>query len=388
MGKRTRKMVVCDDLARYYPSDALTLDELQYWIAFSRVSGIGSIRFKRLLDFFHEDVAAAWHADSKTLAAAGIERKTVDSFLKQRATILPHHELERLERLRVRVITWKDDSYPPLLRKIEYPPPVLYLCGSLTDDDRRYSLAIVGTRKMSTYGRQVTERLTSELVKGQMTIVSGLAHGIDTVAHATALDAGGRTIAVLACGLDFIYPPANFNLARRIVDSGQGALLTPFPLGTRPETGNFPARNHIIAGLSLGVLVTEAPARSGALITANSALNAGREVFAVPAGIFSPGSGGVNKLIQDGAHPVLSVNDILGSLNLHMIPQHAEAQTILPATPEEQTLLSLLSVDARHIDDLIRTSELPAPVVTATLTIMELKGLIKQMGSMQYVVAR
>ncbi len=141
------------------------------------------------------------------------------------------------------------------------------------------------------------------------------------------LIAGGRTIAVLASGLDTIYPSSNYTLARRIVESGQGALLSSFPLGVRPETGNFPARNHLISGLSLGVLVTEAPPRSGALITAGSALDQGREVFAVPAGIFSPSSGGVNKLIQDGAHPVTDVNDILESLNLYMVPQQVEAQT-------------------------------------------------------------
>src|SRR5581483_6936261 len=333
MSKQKRRMVVFDAAARYYQSGTLSLDELQYWIAFSRVFGIGPVRFKKLLDFFEEDVAAAWQADSKALTEAGLDQKTIESFFKQRATITPEHELERLEKLRIHVITWKDDTYPPLLRKIEYAPPVLYVCGTLTEDDRRYTLGIVGTRKMSTYGRQVTEHFTQELVKGKVTIVSGLALGIDTVAHTTALDAGGRTIAVMASGLDIIYPPTNYNLARRIVESGQGALLTAFPLGVRPEAGNFPARNHIISGLSLGILVTEAPPRSGALITANSALSQGREVFAVPGGIFSPGGAGVNKLIQDGAHPVTNVSDILSSLNIYMIPQYSEAQAVLPENP-------------------------------------------------------
>lgn len=203
-----------------------------------------------------------------------------------------------------------------------------------------------------------------------------------------ALDSGGRTIAVLASGLDTIYPSSNYALARRIVESGQGALLSAFPLGIRPETGNFPARNHIISGLSLGVLVTEAPPRSGALITANSALDQGREVFAVPAGIFSPGSGGVNKLIQDGAHPVTDVNDILESLNLHMLPQQAEAQILLPANDEERTLLKLLSSDPQHIDDLTRISDLPAQLVSSTLTVMELKGFVRHLGGMQYALTR
>lgn len=389
MGKHhTRSREVFDTSAHYYPSDTLSLDELSYWIAFSRTLGIGPVRFRLLLNYFEDDVAAAWKADSKELAYAGLDEKIISAFLKQRATIVPQRELERLEKLKIRVITWKDDLYPPLLRRIDYAPPVLYMCGSLNDDDCHYTLGIVGTRKMSSYGRQVTERFASELAKGKVTIVSGLALGVDTVAHTAALDAGGRTIAVLASGLDIIYPHANFGLARRIVESGQGALLTAFPLGVQPEKGNFPARNHIISALSLGVLVTEAPPQSGALITANSALEQGREVFAVPGGIFSPASAGVNKLIQDGAHPVTSVNDILESLNLFMVPQHVEAQAILPDNIEEHTLIKLLSHEPTHIDVLIRDSAMEAPTVSATLTMMELKGMIRAIGGMQYILAR
>ncbi|HEY4036678.1 MAG TPA: DNA-processing protein DprA [Ktedonobacteraceae bacterium] len=387
MGKKMMRMVVGDPSAPYYPSDVLSLDELSYWIAFSRVLGIGPVRFKRLLDFFHEDVAAAWQASSTALAEAGLDQKTIKSFIKQRASIVPQQELERLERLRVRIITWKDEAYPPLLRRIEYAPSVLYICGNLTDDDRHYSLGIVGTRKMSAYGRQVTEHFARELARGKVTVVSGLAMGIDTVAHTAALDAGGRTIAVLACGLDIIYPASNFNLAKRIVESGQGALLSAFPLGVQPEAGNFPARNHIISGLSLGILVAEAPQKSGALITANSALEQGREVFAVPGNIFSPGGTGVNKLIQDGAHPVTHINDILMSLNLYMVPQQVEAQVDLPTSVEEQALLALLGQEPCHIDDLIRESKLAAQDVTAALTTLELKGMVKQVGGMQYIRA-
>jgi DNA processing protein len=381
------QMAVSDASAHYYPSDALSLDELMYWIAFSRVVGIGPVRFKLLLDFFHQDVAAAWQASSAALAEARLDQKTIKSFVKQRTSIVPQQELDRLERLRVRVITWKDEAYPPLLRRIEYAPPVLYICGNLTNDDRHYSLGIVGTRKMSAYGRQVTEHFAQELVRGKVTVVSGLALGVDTVAHTAALDAGGRTIAVLACGLDIIYPASNFNLAKRIVDSGQGALLTAFPLGVQPEARNFPARNHIISGLSLGILVTEAPQRSGALITASSALEQGREVFAIPSNIFSPGGAGVNKLIQDGAHPVTNINDILMNLNLYMVPQQVEAQVDLPTSSEEQALLALLSQEPCHIDDLIRQSQLTAQDVTAALTTLELKGMVRQVGGMQYVRA-
>jgi DNA processing protein len=367
--------------------NTLPLDQLMYWIAFSRVVGIGPIRFQKLLTFFQDDMASAWRAASTDLSAAGLDRRTINTFLQQRTSIVPEQELERLERLRIQVITWRDTTYPPLLKKIEHAPYVLYVCGTLTEDDRRYTIGIVGTRRMTSYGHQVTEHFASELVAGKITIVSGLALGVDTVAHMTALDRGGRTLAIIASGLDVIYPAANYQLARRIVESGQGALVTSFPLGVKPDARNFPARNHIISGLSLGILVTEAPLRSGALITAMSALNHGREVFAVPNSIFAASSVGVNKLIHDGAHPVTDVQDILSSLNLHILPVDMETQAT-PANAEERTLLQSLSHEARHIDDIIRDTGLPTPTVTATLTVMELKGLVKQVGTMHYISVR
>jgi len=381
-------MEVHDPPARFYPSGTLPLDQLACWIAFNRVLGIGPARFKQLLDFFHEDAVAAWHAGSKDLAQAGLDQKVIESFLEQRSKIIPQKELEKLERLRIRILTWKDEAYSNVLKEIDHAPPVLYILGTLTEADR-FALAIVGTRKASVYGRQVTERFATELAKGGVTVVSGLALGIDTIAHTAALDAGGRTVAVLGSGLDSLYPSSNHNLARRIVESGQGALVTEFALGVKPEGGNFPARNRIISGLSQGVLITEAPRASGALITANFALEQGREVFAVPGSIFSPSSEGVNKLIQDGgARLVTSVTDILEALNLFMVPQHVEMQAALPDNAEERMLLALLSHDSRHIDDLIRESGLPAKTVSSTLQIMELKGMVKPVGGMQFVLAR
>ncbi len=392
MNRKIHSNVVFDLPTPYYPSEALTLGELAHWVAFSRFPGVGPVRFKLLLDFFDNDVAAAWNADSKRLVEAGLDQKTIDKLIAHRSKITPQHELEILEKKRIRVITWKDANYPPLLRRIEYAPPVLYVYGAFTEDDRHFTLGIVGTRKMSTYGRQVTEQFSTELAQGKITVVSGLAVGVDTVAHTAALDAGGRTLAVLGCGLDTIYPPGNYNLAKRIVESGQGALISTFPLGVRPDAGNFPARNHIISGLSLGVLVTEAPPTSGALITANSALNQGREVFAVPGGIFSTTSAGVNKLIQDGAHPVTSTRDILECLNIHVIPQNEETReqlkTLAPDNAEERALLKFLSLEGCHIDELTRQSELEANTVAAMLVMMELKGMVKHIGGMHYVLAR
>ncbi len=381
-------MEVFDAPTHYYQSDALSLDELAYWVAFSRILGIGPIRFKLLLDYFHEDIAAAWKADSKELAQAGLDTKTIDGFLKQRTTSKPQQELEKLERLRIRVLTLKDKDYPDLLKELINAPPVLYIAGTFKKEEDRFALGIVGTRKVSSYGRQVTEQFARELAEGKVTVVSGLAHGIDTIAHTATLDAGGRTLAVLASGLDTIYPADNLGLARRIVESGQGALVTEFPLGIKPDGRNFPARNRIISGLSLGILVTEAPKQSGALITANFALEQGRDVFGVPNSIYSPGSVGVNKLIQDGAHLVTNVQDILMVLNLFLVPQHIEIQAALPDNSEERTLLALLSHDPLHIDELIRLSGLPTTIVSSTLMVMELKGMIRQFGGMQYVLAR
>ncbi len=349
------------------PTDGLSPDALAFWIALSRVTGIGPVGFRALLSYFHDDVETAWKAGRTELARAGIARRAIENLLNLRATINPQAELERLEKLRMRVVTWRDRLYPPLLREVDDAPPVLYLYGRLTEADR-FALAVVGTRNSSTYGQQVT--------------------GIDTIAHTAALDAGGRTIAVLACGLDIVYPPVNRGLARRIVESGQGVLMSEYPPGSQPEGSNFPARNRIISGLSLGVLVVEAPERSGALITADKALKQGRDVFAIPGSILSSRSAGVNKLIQDGARPVMDVKDIIESLNLFMIPRQIEMQSILPDNAEEKKLLDLLSHDPLHIDDLIRESELAANDVIAVLTMMELKGMIRQVGSMQYILAR
>lgn len=381
-------MEVFDAPAHYYASDALSLDELAYWVAFSRIIGIGPVSFRLLLTYFSDDVAAAWKASSTELALAGLGQKVIDSFIKQRASCNPQKELERLERLRISVITIKDRDYPTLLKDIPNSPPVLYVAGTLKKEEDQFALGVVGTRKASTYGRQVTEQFAKELAQGHVTVVSGLAHGIDTIAHTATLDAGGRTLAVLACGLDIIYPPENLKLAKRIVESGQGALITEFPLGVKPDARNFPARNRIISGLSLGILVTEAPKQSGALITANFALEHGRDVFAVPQNIYSGGSVGVNKLIQDGAQLVTNVNDILFSLNLFMIPQQIEIQEILPENAEEQTLLALLSHDPVHIDEIIRDAGLPTMTVTSTLMMMELKGMVRQVGGMTYVLGR
>jgi len=246
-------------------------------------------------------------------------------------------------------------------------------------------VAVVGTRRASAYGREVTRRLVSDLARSGITIVSGLARGIDGVAHRTALEAGGRTIAVLGCGVDLVYPPEHLDLARRIVE--HGALVSEYPLGTPPEAGNFPPRNRIISGLSLGVLITEAGRGSGAIITADYAAEQGRDIFAVPGSILSATSGGTNRLIQDGAKVVLETADILRELNLTMVAEQSQARQLLPTTEIEALILACLSAEPTHVDEVGQASGLPIAQVTSTLALMELKGLVRQAGGMKYVVA-
>jgi DNA processing protein len=262
---------------------------------------------------------------------------------------------------------------------------VLYVKGTITEEDA-WALAVVGTRRTSVYGREAARRLTAALARSGVTIVSGLARGIDGEAHQAALKAGGRTIAVLGCGIDQVYPPEHRRLAQQVV--AQGALVSGYPLGTKPEGRNFPPRNRIISGLSLGALIVEAGVRSGALITADYAAEQGRDVFAVPGSIYTRGSAGTNALIRDGAKVVLGPEDILEELNLTMVAEQIEARQVLPADETEAALLAHLSAEPTHVDDLRQQMGLPIAQVTSTLALMELKGMVRQVGGMKYVVAR
>jgi DNA processing protein len=282
-------------------------------------------------------------------------------------------------------LTWDSPEYPAALRNIADPPPVLYVRGQLLPRDE-WALAVVGTRRATVYGREVTRSLVRGLAASGVTIVSGLAHGIDTHAHQVALDAGGRTLAVLGSGIDVIYPAENRQLAELIAHSG--AILSEYPLGAQPESGNFPRRNRIISGLSLGVLVVEGARSSGAMITADYASEQGREIFAVPGNILGPNSAGPNYLIQQGAKLVTTMGDILEELNLTMAAEQAAAREIIPDNETEAILLRHLSAEPLHVDELGRAAQLPINEVASTLTLMELKGKVRQVGGMHYVVAR
>lgn len=353
------------------------MSELQYWIGFSVAPGIGSARLALLRETFGS-LAAAWEAPVRDLQAAGLDAKTAEALADTRAKTDLDAHMRRLDRLGIRAFALDDPAYPARLREIYGPPIVLYVLGELKPEDE-WSVAVVGTRRPTGYGREMTERIVAGLARTGVTVISGLARGIDSQAHRAALDAGGRTIAVLGSGVDVIYPSENARLAQEVIRNG--ALLSEYPPGTRPDARNFPVRNRIISGLALGTLVVEAGRRSGALITSGFALEQGREVFAVPGSALSLASEGTNNLIQQaGAKLTVNAEDILQELNVAQMPQQLELRPAAPDSPSECQLANLLRAEPLHIDELVRQSGLAAAEVGATLTMMELKGLVRDLG--------
>jgi DNA processing protein len=363
---------------------AVIEDERAYWVVLSMATGIGPVRFQRLLEICG-GARRAWQATDLELAAAGLERRTAESLRKLRAQTTPRAMAARLKELGIRALTLLDDEYPALLRQVADPPPVLFVRGRLIPADAQ-SIALVGTRRATSYGRAVAQRLARDLVAAGVTIVSGLAKGVDTHAHHAALDAGGRTLAVLGNGLDQVYPPENAGLACQIVDADRGAVVSEFAPGVPPDAVNFPRRNRIISGLSIATVIVEAGERSGALITADFALEQGREVMVVPGNIFSPTSIGSNELLKQGATPVTSAQDVLDALG----PRDAErapaslARGVPELGSEETTVWQALGGEPRHVDDLARTLGVGPGGVSATLALLELRGLARQVGPMLY----
>jgi DNA processing protein len=356
----------------------------EYWLAFTHVHGLGPVRLRQLRARF-ETLKDAWYADTHTLYESGLPQAVVEDIQQLRKRLEPRSLLDTVQRLGAWVVTLDDENYPPLLREINDAPVVLYGIGELLPEDQ-LAIAVVGTRRASAYGKEMTRQLVQELVENNVTIVSGLAYGIDIHAHRIALENRGRTIAVLGSGIDILYPSEHRETAREIAHSG--AVITEFPPGTQPERGNFPARNRIISGLSLGTVVIEAPEESGSLQTANLAGEQGREVFAVPGNANSPNSRGTNLLIQDGAKLVLNGQDILKELNLahRLATTRQTVQTVAPATPLETQILALLTTETLHVDELSRLCQLSVKDINATLAIMELKGMVYQIAPMTYQI--
>ena len=353
----------------------------RYWIAFNLVKGIGSARMRLLLEYFG-DAQTAWEAPPVELEAAGLSERLIEGVLQARKEGAAERAWESVLSEGITVVTWEDECYTRRLKEIDQPPPVLYLRGEIRDEDQ-WSVAIVGTRRATAYGHQAAQELAAALARRGITVVSGLARGIDAIAHQAALKADGRSLAVLGSGVDHIYPPEHRRLADQMC--AQGALVTDYPPGTPPDAANFPPRNRIISGLSLAVVVIEAGESSGALITASFASDQGRAVFALPGNIYAPQSKGTNRLIREGAHIFLDVSDLLEVLNLGQVSQQRAARVTLPGDATEAKLYAILGREPIHVDEIGARSELPIEQVSAALTLMELKGLVRQVGGMNYV---
>lgn len=365
-------------LPRSHSSLPAPAHEKSYWLLWNQLyEQIGPTRFDQLLRAFGS-AEKAWKAPSEEFSRLGWEQKALEA-LQEREKIVVEPILDVVARHNSYLITKKDADYPAVLLQISDPPPLLYLKGRILPQDR-LALAVVGSRKMTNYGREVTEALVPELAAAGLTIVSGLALGVDAVAHRAALSVGGRTLAVLACGIDQIYPPSNTALAEEIIGSGKGAIITEFPPGTPTYPANFPIRNRIISGLSLGVLVIEAAEGSGTFHTVQAALEQGREVFAVPGSIFSPYSAGTARLIERGAKPVTRAADLLEELEVPAEALRQKARETVPSAPEEELILTLLGANELHADELIRQSKLGTAKISSLLTTMEMKGLIRHLG--------
>lgn len=361
-----------------------SLEAKKYWVAFNLVKGIGSVRFKQILDFFG-DLETAWESPASGMVSAGLPAKVVENFIKAKSQVDLDKVMEKIVNSGVRVMIWSDSDYPRRLKEINQSPPVLYIKGSINVEDD-WAVAVVGTRRVTPYGRQVANEIATFLAQNGVTLVSGLARGVDAISHQASLRAGGRTFAVLGSGVDVIYPPEHRKLAAEIAE--QGALISDYAVGTSPDGVNFPPRNRIISGLSLATVVVEAGEKSGALITAEFAVEQGRDVFAVPGSILAPQSTGTNQLIEQGARPLLKMSEIFESLKLEQIPEKQQMRRQNPMNPSEINLLQHLSTDPLHIDQICVLTGLPISDVSATLIMMELKGYISQVGGMNYVAVR
>ena len=358
------------------------MENKKYWVGFNHVRGIGSVRFQRLLDTFH-DLEIAWNASKVDLLNAGIGEKASDNLIEFRRNRDLDQLYENILQNNIDVLLVCESDYPENLKQISNPPPVLYVRGTLSRNDVR-AIAVVGTRKITAYGKSVVRELGGILAHNNVTLISGLARGIDSEAHQSILRAGGRTIAVLGSGVDIIYPPENTQLAQAIMENG--ALISDYAPGTQPEGINFPPRNRIIAGLSLATVVIEAGIRSGALITASFAADQGKDVFAVPGSVYAPQSKGTNKLIFDGAFPLIQFDSIFEILDIETVQYQKKMQKEIPTDETDLLILKVLQKEALHIDDIQAISGLPIERISSALMLLELKGYVKNIGNMMYSV--
>ena len=390
------------------PDQDANSEDLKYWVAFHRISGLGPIRMSRLEARFG-NLRDAWIASSRDVQeAAALDGKSARAVQSQRQKIDPDEEMERLAREGVRPVHLRSPEYPSLLLETEGAPSVIYVRGELVPDDDR-SVAVIGARNATPYGAEMARRLAYDLAEAGVTVLSGLARGIDGIAHRAALDAGGRTIAVMGGGLDGVYPVEHTSLAASVAESG--AIISEYPLGMLPQPQHFPRRNRVISGLSRAVLVVEASMKSGALLTVKWALEQDRDVFAVPGNVLSENSAGTNWLIQQGARLVTTSEDVLEELNIAVqihAPDPAEPHRKQSDKSAENDGLAGLDNLARedngisgvesrvveflnetggpaHVDEVTRAVGEPAPVISSAIAVLELKGIVRQVGPMQFV---
>ncbi|OGG27090.1 DNA protecting protein DprA [Candidatus Gottesmanbacteria bacterium RIFCSPLOWO2_01_FULL_39_12b] len=367
-------------------------EEKKYWLGFSAFPGIGPLRFKLLHQYFG-DAQKAWEASEKELVKIGLGEMLTGKFVAFRQDFSFEKYQKRLLEKEIAVITLLDKEYPDILKEIPAAPFLLYTRGNLdTFKGSTFKrVAVVGTRRITNYGREITRKITEGLVDFGITVVSGMAYGVDTVAHETAVELGGKTIAVLGCGVDIIHPISNSKLYWQIIKKA-GLVISEYPLGQYATRGLFPARNRIISGLSQGVVVTEGASDSGALITASYAAEQGREVFAVPGPITSEMSGATNKLLKSGAKLVTEAKDILEELKIKNIPINKYPSTQMnekmqKLSNEERKIIELLQKENLHFDEIARQTKMETGKLGSLLTMMEMKKYIKNLGGGNYGIA-
>lgn len=361
-----------------------TVEEKIYGNALNLVPELGAVSILKLFKFFG-DFQTAWQAPPAQLRSSGLQQKPIEALMVQRPNINPEQAWTRVQKAGIDILLLGEKNYPALLTEIPSPPPILY-CRGNPGALNRNALAVVGSRKMTPYGKRAVQDLISQLTGAGLNIVSGLAYGIDAESLQMALSMNSQPVAVLATPIDdaSITPRANFLLGQKIIR--QGCLISEYPLGAPVFKTNFPVRNRIIAGLTLGTLVVEADEDSGSLITARYALDFNREVFAVPGSIYSPVSRGANALIKQGARLVTSAQDIIAELNLDVTLDTELRHEA--ATAEEAAMLKLLASEPVHVDDLVRTLKSSVAQVNTMLTMLELKGRVKNTGGSTYIKVR
>lgn len=358
---------------------------IPYLLAMHGVDGLGPMRLRAILKYF-KDPKLAWIADKKVFLEIGIPKSTVELLEEKRKKLDPEKLLEEFEKKGIKWVTIFDEDYPLPLTQIYDPPTVLYYKGEIKPEDES-AIAVVGTRKITGYGKLVTEKFASALAVAGLTIVSGLAKGVDSAAHWAVIKNSGRTLAILGSGVNNIYPPENIKLATEIAN-GRGAIISEFPPDYPSLPGNFPSRNRIISGLSKAVLVTEAASDSGSLITARLALEQGREVFAIPGPITSDLSRGPADLIREGARLIFEPEEILEELGMNRVQSsESRVQSEAKLSEQEKLIVEILASEQKHIDEICRSLKLSAAETSASLLKMEIYGIVRNLGSGVYCKA-